>query len=475
MVVLTNTIMKTSGVLTVALMLASGWTASYGQAGESAVPGDNFSLEGALELFKKSASPEAFERSLNDADSKVNNLDLNGDGYIDYIRVIDRQDGNVHAFILQAVVSERESQDVAVIELEKLSNGKAVLQIVGDEDVFGIETIIEPTQEVRTYAGTTTVRPVVNVWVWPSVQYVYTPYYSAWSSPWGWHHRPIWWRSWRPITYVRYYSIWDPYRPYYSVCHTRRAVYAHDIYRPYRTASVYVVNRHRSQLMTYRSEHRDRSAHDDRYRNGRNRTNERQAYRSQIEGRDRTSADDRFRADNRQFNNDRSVNRSSEQRRAESNVTRTTTTPRKVQAPAERSRSVERRMPADFRQNATEPRGERTPVRTSGVQRNREIPQQMERSSKTDRGTSSEMPRMQERSTPRSNANVRSTPSEDQRTSPLQRSAPSRSSETVRGNRDVPQQVSRPATMERSRPAGSSNAQQRSSPRTSGNRTRGGE
>ncbi len=53
------------------------------------VPGDNFSLEGALELFKKSASPQEFEQLLNSPDSKVNNLDLNGDGEIDYIRVIE--------------------------------------------------------------------------------------------------------------------------------------------------------------------------------------------------------------------------------------------------------------------------------------------------------------------------------------------------------------------------------------------------
>src|SRR6187402_1131251 len=155
------------------VLLISGGIAAYGQNNQSQVPGDNFSLEGALELFKKSASPEEFEQLLNSEDSKVNNLDLNGDGYIDYIRVIDRNEGNVHAFILQAVISENESQDVAVIELEKQANGKAVLQITGDEDVYGIETIIEPTTEVKVNAGTSTARTVVNVWAWPSVQYVY--------------------------------------------------------------------------------------------------------------------------------------------------------------------------------------------------------------------------------------------------------------------------------------------------------------
>ncbi|MEQ8424807.1 MAG: hypothetical protein RIA63_08840, partial [Cyclobacteriaceae bacterium] len=172
--------MKTLVRMLPLFILMSGWIAVNGQGLEAQLPGDNFSLEGALELFKKSASPEEFERLLNEEESKVNNLDLNGDGYIDYIKVIDRNEGNVHAFILQAAISDTESQDVAVIELEKLANGKAVLQIIGDADIYGIETIIEPTQEVRVKAGTTTTRIVVNVWTWPSVQYVYSPYYSGW-------------------------------------------------------------------------------------------------------------------------------------------------------------------------------------------------------------------------------------------------------------------------------------------------------
>jgi hypothetical protein len=258
--------MKSVRMFSVVAMVISGLMTSYGQVTQSDVPGDNFSLEGALEIFKKSESPEEFEKLLNSADSKVNNLDLNGDGYIDYIRVLDRYEGNVHAFIIQAVISERENQDVAVIELEKLSNGKAVLQIIGDEDIYGVETIIEPTREVRTYAGTTSSPAVVNVWAWPSVQYVYSPYYTGWYSPWGWRHRPVWWRSWRPVAYIHYYPIWHSYRPYYSFCHIHRVVYADRIYRPYRTTSVVVINRHRDQLSRYRSSPRDdyRSRNDDR-------------------------------------------------------------------------------------------------------------------------------------------------------------------------------------------------------------------
>lgn len=235
------------------------------------VPGDDFSLEGALELFKKSASPEEFERKLNSSDSRVNNLDLNGDREIDYIRVIDRNNGNVHAFILQAVLSPTESQDVAVIELEKLANGKAVLQITGDEDVYGIETIIEPTEEVRINAGTSTARTVVNVWAWPSVQYVYSPYYSVWVSPWYWNHRPFWWYSWRPVTYYEYYSYWYPYRRHYAFCDVHRVTYARTIYRPYRTYSPVYYQRHETRIVHYRDNHYKRNGHDNGNHYGQNR------------------------------------------------------------------------------------------------------------------------------------------------------------------------------------------------------------
>lgn len=249
--------MKTIRLLSVVALVVSGVITSFSQSMDAEVPGDHFSLEGALELFKKSSSPEEFEKLLNSPDMRVNNLDLNGDGYIDYVRVHDLHKGNVHTFILQAVVSEDEVQDIAVIELEKFANGKAVLQIIGDEDIYGVTTIIEPTREVRTYAGTQTTRTVVNVWAWPSVQYIYSPHYVAWVSPWGWYSRPVWWSSWRPVAYVHYYPIWRPYHHHYVVVHTRRVVHAYDIYRPYRRTSVVVHHRYNDRVTRYRETYRD--------------------------------------------------------------------------------------------------------------------------------------------------------------------------------------------------------------------------
>lgn len=217
------------------------------------LPGDHFSLEGALELFRKSSSPEDFEKMLNSEDNKVNNLDLNGDGEIDYIRVIDKTDHDVHTFILQAAVTESENQDIAVIELEKKGADKAVLQIIGDEDIYGEETIIEPKEEVKTNAGATTSTTVVNVAAWPVVSYVYTPSYTVWVSPYGWRARPLGWRPWRPVRYAVYHPYWAPYRHRYLVVHTHRVVYAPKLYRPVRTTSVTVTTRHQPAVANYRA------------------------------------------------------------------------------------------------------------------------------------------------------------------------------------------------------------------------------
>jgi len=252
------------------VFLMASWIVGKSQ-NQAEVPGDNFSLEGALELFKESSSPKEFEKMLNSSEAKVNNLDLNGDGYIDYIKVIDMQDGNVHAFVMQAVIAENQFQDIAVITLEKQGNGKAILQITGDEDIYGVETIIEPTREVRTYAGAMSSNVHINVWSWPVVRYVYGPHYSGWVSPWRWGYRPIWWSPWRPIVYVDYFHFWRPYRRFYTPCYTTRIVHAYNNYRVHRTTSVIVHNRYNQSITQYRSRHIGRNG---RYQasNGRGRT-----------------------------------------------------------------------------------------------------------------------------------------------------------------------------------------------------------
>lgn len=215
------------------------------------LPGDHFSLEAAIELFKKSESPEDFEKRLNSENSDVNNLDLNEDGKIDYIRVEDRNSGDVHALVLQAVMSENEVQDVAVIEIEKTGEETAILQIVGDEDLYGEQTFAEPFEEEAASNGRNKgpqaqrapVRIVVNVWVWRPVRFMYAPAYRVWVSPWRWGLYPTWWRPWRPHPWAVYHVRVRPYRAHCHVVHVHRVHRAHAVYAPHRRHSTVVHTR----------------------------------------------------------------------------------------------------------------------------------------------------------------------------------------------------------------------------------------
>lgn len=272
--------MRKSTVFLIALLCLLGTAGSYAQqqhsSGDSTgLPGDNFSLQGALSMFKKATSPEDLEKLINTQSNGINNLDLNGDGNIDYIKVISKKENDVNLFILQAQVSASENQDIAVIELEKTGTENAMVQIVGDEDIYGDTTIVEPADEGATsfnddaHTLTNTHGPnpsfspygpaaigiVVNVWAWPCVRYVYAPAYVPWVSPWTWYSRPVWWHPWRPL-------VWTAYRPvryrYYRGCavvHTQRIVVARTIYRPVRVTSVTVRTRNQVAVTHYRTTH----------------------------------------------------------------------------------------------------------------------------------------------------------------------------------------------------------------------------
>lgn len=255
------------------LLLIAGFLAGISaQAQVSGVdstglPGDQFSLQGALDLFKKSDSPESFEKALNEEGNHVNNLDLDGDGKTDYIRVIDHAGDGTHSLVLQVPVSSGEDQDIAVIEVEKTGNEEAVIQIVGDEEIYGEQVIVEPESaggqavsfmytsvnagpaapEMATDAGV-----VVNVWLWPGVRFMFGAGYRPWVSPWRWGSYPGWWRPWHPVRWAVYHPWHMGFCRGYAVVRTHRVIHAHRIYVPFRTTSVIVHTRHAGPVGHYR-------------------------------------------------------------------------------------------------------------------------------------------------------------------------------------------------------------------------------
>ncbi len=245
---------KIKYVLSFSLLLLGSFSAilqaqSEDLAEETGYAGDHFSLEAALDLFKNATSMEAFEKALNSEDKLVNNLDLNEDGDIDYIRVIDNKDGDLHAIVLQVPVSETESQDIAVIEIEKTGTSSAILQIVGDEALYGETKYVEPfdvegNQDGGGPSGDFTFKRVVlNVWIWPSVRFVYGPRYRVWVSPFSWRVYPKWWSPWRPRPFSWYHTRVSPYRAPFRVVSTHRVVRAHKVYTPRRRTSTTVIRK----------------------------------------------------------------------------------------------------------------------------------------------------------------------------------------------------------------------------------------
>ena len=223
---------------------------------ETGLPGDHLSLSAVLEVFKESKSMEAFESALNTKDQKVNNLDINDDGQTDYIRVQDFVEDDVHAIVLQVPLADKQSQDIAVIEIEKTGSGSAVLQIIGDEDIYGEQWIVEPYEEEDNGKGPSfdaRVRLVVNVWAWPSVRFIYRPSYIAWVSPWRYRHYPRWWRPWRPITWGTYHMHHRHHRIHFHVAPIHRVHRAHHIYVPRRTVSTRIQKRHHAKVVSYRA------------------------------------------------------------------------------------------------------------------------------------------------------------------------------------------------------------------------------
>lgn len=63
------------------------------------LPGDNLDLFAVLNLFQKSKTIEEFEKTLNEEKTAINNLDLNLDGKVDFIKVQTEQKENDFTFI----------------------------------------------------------------------------------------------------------------------------------------------------------------------------------------------------------------------------------------------------------------------------------------------------------------------------------------------------------------------------------------
>ncbi len=232
-------------------LLVAGWSIARAQEFPEeylGLPGDNLNLYAVMKLFQESETLEGFERKLNDENSRVNNLDLNGDNLVDYLMVVDYADGNVHTIVVRAALGKNETQDVAVFTVQRFRDESVQIQLVGDEALYGKNYIIEPiyaegvetpnpgyigtpvrNQKVRVVSTTT-----YEVASWPVIAYIYRPSYVVWRSSWNWGYYPAYWNPWRPFywhTYYGYHYHWhNHYYAYYRPWHQHRHPHYKTVY-----------------------------------------------------------------------------------------------------------------------------------------------------------------------------------------------------------------------------------------------------
>lgn len=147
-------------------------------------------LQAVGSAFAQSRNIEEFESLLNNSSYIISNLDLNGDGYVDYLRVVEAVEGHNHVFIIQAVLAENVFQDIATIVVEAPASQQWHVQIIGAPFIYGPNYILDPFFVVRP--------PIFNHF------YNFAYDYRIWHSPWYWGHFPPYYKHPAPLLLGHY-------------------------------------------------------------------------------------------------------------------------------------------------------------------------------------------------------------------------------------------------------------------------------
>ena len=176
-------------VVTIAT-LTLGVASALAQSGSMTVtPGSEVAtgldLYAVAELFKNSETLEKFEHSLNDPQTGINNLDVDQNGEVDFIRVTEKIADTTHLIILQTAVNESDYQDVATIAIDRESGERYNLHIQGDTRLYGANYYVVPASN--------------NFGAWNVVRWLFRPNYSVYVSPYSYTVLPRWWNVRHPV------------------------------------------------------------------------------------------------------------------------------------------------------------------------------------------------------------------------------------------------------------------------------------
>ena len=152
-------------------------------------------LNAVAAAFAEADNVREFEQLLNSSRYMINNLDLNRDGWVDYLRVIETRNGYYHALLIQACLAPGVFQDVATLVAERMAD-RLYVEVISDH-------IVRPVFVKRP--------PMWNTYGRSS--------YTVWSSPYYWDYYPSYYTKPKPIYLNHYQAYVSTYMSNHHYCH----------------------------------------------------------------------------------------------------------------------------------------------------------------------------------------------------------------------------------------------------------------
>ena len=188
----TTTTVRTSGRATTTTVKVNAMTTDISL---------HLDLQAVAAAFAQSESVEEFEMILNSSRYMISNLDLNHDGYIDYLRVMEVMNSYNHVFVIQSVLAYNVFQNIATITVEM--GATPYFQIIGDPYVYGTNYIVQPVF-VRNPPLYTAFRRAD---------------YVVWQSPYYWGYLPSYYSKPAPQYLSHYQAYVTTYMHNHKYCH----------------------------------------------------------------------------------------------------------------------------------------------------------------------------------------------------------------------------------------------------------------
>jgi hypothetical protein len=149
--------------------------------------GNGLDLQALGEIVKNSTSAQEVENKLNQPNS-INNLDLDGDGQVDYIKVTEYGSGSNRGFSFTVDTNDGSSQEIASVEINRVNNQQANMSIHGNQNIYGHNS------HYSSSFGLTDLL-ILN--------YLFNPH-PVYVSPWRYGYYPNTYRRYTPVAHSNY-------------------------------------------------------------------------------------------------------------------------------------------------------------------------------------------------------------------------------------------------------------------------------